>query len=60
MNKEIANKPKVMAAQRELLEQRYNLEPRLDPEATMSRGKPWRSDPPPGSRRITLGRLGRV
>ena len=40
MNKEIANKPKVMAAQRELLEQRYNLIPRLDPEAKMSRGKP--------------------
>ena len=40
MKKEIANKPKVMAAQRELLEKRYNLIPRLDPEAKMSRGKP--------------------
>jgi cytochrome c peroxidase len=29
-----------MAAQRKLLEERYNLEPRLDPEAKMSRGKP--------------------
>jgi cytochrome c peroxidase len=29
-----------MAAQRTLLERRYNLEPKLDPQATMSRGKP--------------------
>jgi hypothetical protein len=35
-----ANKPKVMAAQRQLLESRYNLNPKLDPEVTMSRGKP--------------------
>jgi cytochrome c peroxidase len=40
MAKEIANKPKVMAAQRKLLESRYNLEPKLDPQAKMSRGKP--------------------
>lgn len=40
MKKEIANKSKVMAAQRSLLERRYNLQPRLDPEAKMSRGKP--------------------
>jgi cytochrome c peroxidase len=33
-------KPKVMATQRKLLEARYNLEPRLDPVARMSRGKP--------------------
>src|SRR6185436_18858413 len=33
-------KPQVMAAQRQLLESRYDLTPRLDPEATMARGKP--------------------
>lgn len=33
-------KPKVMATQRKLLEARYRLEPKLDREATMSRGKP--------------------
>jgi cytochrome c peroxidase len=33
-------RPGVMAAQRELLESRYVLEPKLDPEVTMSRGKP--------------------
>ena len=36
----VANKPTVLARQRKLLESRYNLEPRLDPTATMSRGKP--------------------
>src|SRR5713226_10572369 len=36
----VAAKPKVMATQRKLLESRYNLEPKLDPEAKMSRGKP--------------------
>jgi hypothetical protein len=29
-----------MATQRQLLESRYNLEPRFDPAARMSRGKP--------------------
>lgn len=33
-------KPKVMETQRKLLEARYDLKPKLDPEATMSRGKP--------------------
>jgi hypothetical protein len=33
-------KPKVMETQRKLLEARYNLEPKLDPDAKMSRGKP--------------------
>ncbi len=37
---ETSLKPKVMAMQRKLLEARYNLQPRLDPEARMSRGKP--------------------
>ena len=36
----VAAKPKVMATQRKLLESRYHLEPRLDPVAKMSRGKP--------------------
>jgi cytochrome c peroxidase len=40
MKEDIAMKPKVMAAQQKLLESRYNLEPKLDPEAKMSRGKP--------------------
>jgi cytochrome c peroxidase len=36
----VTNKPKAMARQRKLLESRYDLAPRLDPKATMSRGKP--------------------
>ena len=36
----VANKPKVAARQQKLLESRYDLEPKLDPKATMSRGKP--------------------
>jgi cytochrome c peroxidase len=35
-----AAKPKVNETQQRLLESRYDLKPRLDPEATMSRGKP--------------------
>lgn len=35
-----AMKGKVMEAQRQLLEKRYHLTPKLDPEAKMSRGKP--------------------
>lgn len=33
-------KPKIAATQRKLLESRYDLKPKLDPEVTMSRGKP--------------------
>jgi len=40
MKKDIAAKPKVMETQRKLLERRYHLKPKLDPEAKMSRGKP--------------------
>jgi cytochrome c peroxidase len=40
MKAEIANKAKVMAAQRKLLESRYFLEPKLDPQVKMTRGKP--------------------
>jgi cytochrome c peroxidase len=36
----VAAKPKVNATQRKLLEARYDLAPRLDPVAKMSRGKP--------------------
>jgi cytochrome c peroxidase len=39
MAKESEARPQVMAAQRKLLESRYDLQPTLDPEATMSRGK---------------------
>jgi cytochrome c peroxidase len=40
MSKSVADKPNVMGAQRRLLESRYNLQPKLDPDARMSRGKP--------------------
>jgi cytochrome c peroxidase len=40
MKQLMADKPKVMAAQRTLLESRYDLTPKLDPAAKMSRGKP--------------------
>jgi cytochrome c peroxidase len=36
----VTNKPKAMARQQKLLESRYDLAPKLDPHATMSRGKP--------------------
>lgn len=37
---DVEAKPKVMEAQRILLESRYELKPKLDPEVTMTRGKP--------------------
>jgi hypothetical protein len=40
MKADIDAKPGVLAAQRKLLESRYNLTPRQDPNVTMSRGKP--------------------
>jgi hypothetical protein len=40
MQADIAEEPAVTAAQRRLLESRYDLTPRLDPQAKMSRGKP--------------------
>jgi cytochrome c peroxidase len=40
MKDEIANKPRVMSAQRQLLERRYDLNARTDTSVTMSRGKP--------------------
>jgi cytochrome c peroxidase len=40
MQEDIAARPKVMAMQQQLLAARYDLTPRLDPTAKMSRGKP--------------------
>ena len=40
MKHEEAAKPQVMEAQRKLLESRYDLTPKLDPQVKMSRGKP--------------------
>jgi cytochrome c peroxidase len=40
MQADKAAKPKITAAQRQLLESRYDLNPKFDPEAKMSRGKP--------------------
>jgi cytochrome c peroxidase len=40
MKMDVADRPKVMKTQRDLLMQRYNLTPRLDSQAKMSRGKP--------------------
>ena len=40
MQADVAEKPGVMEQQQKLLATRYDLTPRLDPEMTMSRGKP--------------------
>jgi cytochrome c peroxidase len=40
MKADVAEKPAVTAAQRRLLDSRYDLTPKLDPAARMSRGKP--------------------
>jgi hypothetical protein len=40
MKADVAARPGVMAAQRRLLESRYDLTPKADPSLTMSRGKP--------------------
>src|SRR4029450_10110354 len=40
MKADVDARPGVGAAQRKLLEGRYDLQPRLDPAARMSRGKP--------------------
>lgn len=40
MQADVAAKPEIMEKQRVLLESRYDLTPRLDPEVKMSRGKP--------------------
>jgi cytochrome c peroxidase len=40
MKRLAADKPKVMSAQRQLLQGRYNLDVKVDPDVKMSRGKP--------------------
>jgi cytochrome c peroxidase len=40
MAKDKADKPEVMARQKKLLEERYDLSPRVDNKVTMTRGKP--------------------
>jgi hypothetical protein len=45
MKNDIADKSKVTAAQQQLLKRRYNLTPKLDPSAKMSRGKPLPAGP---------------
>jgi cytochrome c peroxidase len=40
MHVDVQAKPGVMAVQQQLLERRYDLTPRLDPDSRMSRGKP--------------------
>ena len=45
MQADVAAKPTVMATQRQLLERRYNLKPRLDATMTMARGKPLVAGP---------------
>jgi len=49
MRADIAAKAGVMAAQRKLLESRYDLTPRFDKTVTMSRGKPLPIGPRRGS-----------
>jgi cytochrome c peroxidase len=57
----VANKAKIMATQRKLLEARYNLEPKLDPSLKMSRGKPIVVGPtaklPAGTTWDSLGKM---
>lgn len=61
MRADVAAKPNVMQTQRGLLASRYDLTPRLDPEATMSRGKPLPVGPtarlPRGVSWESLGRM---
>jgi hypothetical protein len=51
MQADIAQKGQVMAAQRQLLERRYNLTPQVDSQVTMSRSKPVPIGQPPSSHR---------
>jgi len=53
MQADVAAKPQVMATQRQLLERRYNMQPQLDTQVTMSRGKPIPLGP---TARLTQGR----
>ena len=49
MKKDMKERPSVTKTQQELLQKRYDLTPRLNGEATMTRGKPLPVGPPPGS-----------
>ncbi|MEM5788420.1 MAG: hypothetical protein AAGU11_13990 [Syntrophobacteraceae bacterium] len=61
MKQDIADKPKVMDDQRKLLAERYNLNPKLDPEAKMSRGKPLAVGPTANLREgLTWDRLAQM
>lgn len=61
MAADIADKPKIMALQRKLLESRYDLTPRLDPVMRMSRGKPLAVGPTARLRQgITWEQLGNM
>jgi hypothetical protein len=51
MQADIAQQGQVMAAQRQLLERRYNLTPQVDSQVTMSRSKPVPIGQPPSSHR---------
>src|SRR5581483_1386209 len=57
MQRLAADKPVVMQAQRQLLENRYNLQPRLDPQMKMSRGKPLAVGPTARLKAVTWGQL---
>jgi cytochrome c peroxidase len=60
MKNDIADKPKVTAAQQQLLERRYDLAPKLDPSAKMSRGKPLPVGPTARLQGITWQNLAKV
>jgi cytochrome c peroxidase len=53
MKADVADKPKVMATQKRLLEKRYDLTPKSDPNAKMSRGKPL----PIGPKQVAGGQV---
>jgi len=57
MQEDVAAKQGVMQAQRQLLESRYDLTPRPDPEAKMSRGKPLPVGPTARLRNTTWEQL---
>lgn len=55
-----AEKPRVMDAQKKLLESRYDLTPHLDPAAKMSRGKPLAVGPTARLRGVTWQQLAEI
>jgi cytochrome c peroxidase len=60
MKNDIADKPKVTAAQQQLLERRYDLTPKLDSTAKMSRGKPLAVGPTARLQGITWQNLAKL